>query len=135
MGIGLAFEGYEQVGAKQTAAAEGMPRLDETEQPFQRIEEEEGEVEEFALLASVDTLVTKICCGEGTSLTDKDEAADVEGCEASKGQKTVEDDQSVVRGLRGCRGRGVRVGKNAIGPYGVKRSCSFLILTRVGRCS
>ena len=66
--------------------------MEETEEPFEDIEEEEGEKEEFELLTGVDALVVEVSGGERITPADKDETAEVDSEETTKGDEAVADD-------------------------------------------
>lgn len=81
--VGLALEGDGEVGAKDVAFH------DESHEPFYDIYKVEGHDEKFQHLTSVDVLVMKVNGGEIHSLTHKDEAEEVDGCETSEGNKPI----------------------------------------------
>lgn len=66
--------------------------LKKTEEPFEEVEEEEGEIEEFELLTGVDALVVEVSGGERITPADKDEATEVDGEETAEGDEAVADD-------------------------------------------
>lgn len=66
-------------------------RLHQPEEPFYNIYKVEGNPEQFAHLAAVDAFVVQVFGREALSPTNKDEAEEIDGSEATEGQKVIPD--------------------------------------------